>query len=230
MPAGQLWIIFSLSLLMSLSGALMPGPMLTYTVSRTLATTRRSWLTGARVVAGHAAIESLLVVALSRGVLGFLRAPAAVKAIAAVGAALLIYMGVSLLRETVRGQAVQLSGPAPGPAPGRRTSFASRVPPVAAGVLVSVSNPYWWIWWVTIGAAFLVRYDVTFRRWPGLLAFFVGHEMGDLGWFLAVSIALGLGRSRIPRGVVTGIQAACGVAIICFAFYLGISAFLSTGR
>ena len=228
MPAGQLWIIFSLSLLMSLSGALMPGPMLTYTVSRTLATTRRSWLTGARVVAGHAAIESLLVVALSLGVVGFLRAPAAVKAIAAVGAALLIYMGVSLLRETVRGRAVELTGSAP--APDQRTSFASRVPPVAAGVLVSVSNPYWWIWWVTIGAAFLVRYDVTFRRWPGLLAFFVGHEMGDLGWFLAVSIALGLGRSRIPRGVVTGIQAACGVAIICFAFYLGISAFLSTGR
>ncbi len=232
MPPGQLWIIFSLSLLMSLSGALMPGPMLTYTVSRTLATTRRSWLTGARVVAGHAAIEALLVVALCLGVVGFLRAPAAVKAIAVVGAALLIYLGVSLLRETVRGRATELAGAelaGPVPASGPRASFTSRVPPVAAGVLVSVSNPYWWIWWVTIGAAFLVRYDVSFRSWPALAAFFLGHEAGDLGWFLAVSIVIGLGKSRIPRGVMTGIQAFCGVAIIGFAVYLGLSAFLGRG-
>jgi threonine/homoserine/homoserine lactone efflux protein len=224
MPPGQLWIIFSLSLLMSLSGALMPGPMLTYTISRTLAATRGSWITGARVVAGHAAIEAALVTALVLGVVGFLRAPVAVKSIAAVGAALLIYMGVSLLRETARGRSMELAGAAP--ASGQKPGFTSRVPPVAAGVLVSVSNPYWWIWWVTIGAAFLVRYDVTFASWPGLLAFFLGHELGDLGWFLAVSIFLSLGKSRIPRGVMTGIQAFCGVAIIGFALYLGLSAFL----
>ncbi len=224
MPPGQIWIIFSLSLLMALSGALMPGPMLTYTISRTLAARRRSWATGARVVAGHAAIEALLVTALVFGVVEFLRAPAAVKTIAAVGAALLIYMGVSLLRETARGRGAEAAGSAP-PA-GQKTGFTSRLPPVAAGVLVSVSNPYWWIWWVTIGAAFLVRYDVTFRSWPSLAAFFVGHELGDLGWFLAVSIVLSLGKDRIPRNVMTGIQAFCGVAIIGFALYLGLSAFL----
>jgi len=227
MPPGELWIIFSLSLLMSLSGALMPGPMLTYTISRTLATTRRSWATGARVVAGHAAVEALLVMALSLGVVGFLRAPAAVKAIATVGAVLLVYMGVSLLRETVRGRGMELAGAQGAPAAPAASGFITRLPPVAAGVLVSVSNPYWWIWWVTVGAAFLVRYDVTLQSWPALAAFFVGHELGDLGWFLAVSTVLSLGGSRIPRGVVTVIQAVCGVAIIGFALFLGISAFLS---
>ena len=232
MPAGQLWIIFSLSLLMSLSGALMPGPMLTYTISRTLRTTRRGWLTGARVVGGHAAVEAVLVVALVLGVVGFLQAPVAVKSIAAVGAALLIFMGVSLLLETARGRGIELAGEAApagtsgGGAGAAKASFATRLPPVLAGVLVSMSNPYWWVWWVTIGAAFLIRYDVTLQRWPALVAFFVGHELGDLGWFSAVSIALSLGRSRIPKGVAVGIQAFCGVAIIGFALYLGVSTFL----
>ncbi len=245
MPAGQLWVIFSLSLLMSLSGALMPGPMLTYTISRTLRTTRRGWLTGARVVGGHAAVEALLVIALVLGVVGFLRAPVAVKSIATVGAVLLIAMGVSLLLETARGRGIELAGEgaaaggvggaagagaaaggAGGPSQAGKASFATRLPPVLAGVLVSMSNPYWWIWWVTIGAAFLIRYEVTLQRWPALVAFFVGHELGDLGWFSAVSIALSLGRSRIPKGVVAGIQAFCGVAIIGFALYLGISTFL----
>jgi len=229
MPAGQLWIIFSLSLLMSLSGALMPGPMLTYTISRTLRTTRRGWLTGARVVGGHAAVEALLVIALVLGVVGFLQAPLAVKSVAAVGAALLIYMGVSLLLETARGRGIELAeeGAAPGGAPGTRTSFATRLPPVLAGVLVSMSNPYWWVWWVTIGAAFLIRYDVSLQHWPALVAFFVGHELGDLGWFSAVSIVLSLGRNRIPKGVAAGIQAFCGAAIVGFALFLGISTFLS---
>jgi len=236
MPAGRLWIIFSLSLLMSLSGALMPGPMLTYTISRTLRTRRRGWLTGARVVGGHAAVEALLVVALVLGVVGFLQAPLAVKLIAAIGAALLIYMGVSLLLEIARGRGIELAaeagtageaGSASGGASARaKTSFATRLPPVLAGVLVSMSNPYWWVWWVTIGAAFLIRYDVTLQSWPALVAFFVGHELGDLGWFSAVSIALSLGKSRIPKGVATGIQAFCGAAIIGFALYLGISTFL----
>jgi len=235
MPAGQLWIIFSLSLLMSLSGALMPGPLLTYTISRTLRTTRRGWLTGARVIGGHAAVEALLVVALVLGVVGFLQAPAAVKTIAAVGAVLLVYMGVSLLLEIARGRGIELAaGAAPtggeptagGALPEEKVSFATKLPPVLAGVLVSMSNPYWWVWWVTIGAAFLIRYDVTLQRWPALVAFFVGHELGDLGWFSAVSIALSLGRSRIPKGVAVGIQAFCGVAIIGFALYLGVSTFL----
>ncbi len=103
----------------------------------------------------------------------------------------------------------------------------SRLNPVLAGALVSMSNPYWWIWWVTIGSAFLLRFDITLGRWQALLAFFIGHELGDLGWYSAVSIVLHLGRKRIPRVVTTVIIAVCGVAIIGFALYLGISPFLS---
>ena len=225
MPVSRLWIIFSLSLLMSLSGALMPGPLLTYTIARTLRTRRGGWLTGARVIAGHAAIEGLLVCGLVLGVMEFLHAPLAVKIIGTIGAALLLYMGAGLIRETFRGRRIDLeegSGSQDG-----KGSLIARLNPVVAGALVSMGNPYWWIWWVTIGSAFLVRYEISLARWQALLAFFIGHEIGDLGWFSAVSISLHLGRRSIPRGVTTGIFAACGVAIIGFGAYLGISAFLT---
>ena len=225
MPILRLWIIFSLSLLMSLSGALMPGPLLTYTIARTLRTTRRGWLTGARVIAGHAAIEGLLVCGLVLGAVEFLRAPLAAKIIGIIGAALLLYMGVGLIRETVRNRKIDLEeGMDP---PREKGSLIARLNPALAGALVSMGNPYWWIWWVTIGSAFLVRYEITLSRWQALLAFFIGHEIGDLGWFSAVSISLHLGRRSIPRGMTTGIFAACGIAIIGFGAYLGISAFLT---
>lgn len=229
MSIGALWMIFSLSFLLSLSGALMPGPLLTYTIVRTLRTGRGGWLTGARVVAGHAALEGVLLCGLVLGVVGFLRAPVAAKIIGVGGAALLLYMGIGLIRETLRGRGIDLtvgeSGSQGGT--GSRVSMMGRMDPVVAGALVSMGNPYWWIWWVTVGAAFLLRFDITLARWPALIAFFLGHELGDLGWYSAVSTLLHLGRRNIPRGLTVGILSFCGVAIIGFGAYLGISPFLA---
>ena len=228
MSIGALWMIFSLSFLLSLSGALMPGPLLTYTIVRTLRTERRGWLTGARVIAGHAALEGVLLCGLVLGVVEFLRAPVAAKIIGVAGAALLLYMGIGLLRETVRGRGIDLAAGDPPSTTGSagRVSLAGRMDPVVAGALVSMGNPYWWIWWVTVGAAFLLRFDITLGRWQALIAFFLGHELGDLGWYSAVSTLLHLGRRSIPRGLTVGILAFCGVAIIGFGIYLGISPFL----
>ena len=226
MSAGELWIVFSLSFVMSLSGALMPGPLLTYTIARTLRASRGGWLTGPRVIAGHAALEGLLLCGLVLGVVEFLRAPITAKIIGVAGGALLLYMGVGLIRETLRGRGIDIpsaGSPEERPAAG----LVGRMHPVLAGVLVSMSNPYWWIWWVTIGAAFLLRFDISFARWQALAAFFLGHEAGDLGWYTLVSVILHVGRKGIPRSVGTVILGICGVAIVGFAFYLGVSPFLS---
>jgi threonine/homoserine/homoserine lactone efflux protein len=235
MSFGELWVVFSLSFVMSLSGALMPGPLLTYTIARTLRTPRRGWLIGARVIAGHAALEGALLCGLVLGVMEFLHAPLAAKVIGVLGAVLLLYMGYGLIRETIRGKGIELaeagtpaaSPAADAPASAPRGSFASRLHPVLAGAVVSMSNPYWWIWWVTIGSAFMLRFDIGFAKWQALLAFFIGHELGDLGWYSAVSVILHLGRRSIPRGVTSGILLGCGVVIIGFAAYLGISPFLA---
>jgi len=206
----------------------MPGPLLTFTIARTLQTRERGWLIGARVIAGHAALEGVLVCGLVLGVVGFLRAPAAAKTIGVVGAALLLFMGAGLIRETVRGRGMDLGAgnAAPQGRTAGTTSLLGRMDPVAAGALVSMSNPYWWIWWVTVGAAFLLRFDITLARWPALAAFFLGHELGDLGWYTAVSVLLHLGRKKIPRGFTTAVLLFCGVAIIGFGAWLGISPFL----
>lgn len=224
--AGQasLWLVFSLSFVTALSGALMPGPLLTYTIARTVQAPRRGWLTGALVVSGHAALEGILLAGLVLGVVGFLRAPLASRVIGVAGGALLVWMGAGMLRDVFRGRGK--GGTSDPAAEGAAASGSASLHPVLAGALVSMSNPYWWIWWVTIGSAFLVRFDLTAARWQALAAFFLGHELGDLGWYLAVSAVLHAGRRVIPRGVVRGLLAFCGVAILGFAVWLGVSPFL----
>jgi threonine/homoserine/homoserine lactone efflux protein len=90
-----------------------------------------------------------------------------------------------------------------------------------------MGNPYWWVWWVTIGAAFLVRFDIGITTWPTLAAFYLGHELGDLAWYTAVSTAVSLGRRRIGSRVMGVMLGICGVGIIGFALYLGISPFIA---
>jgi len=230
MSFAGLWVVFSLSFVMSLSGALMPGPMLTYTIASTMRADRRGWLMGARVVLGHAALEGVLLCGLVLGVVEFLREPIAAKIIGVVGALLLAYMGIGLIREALRGREMQL-GSAGSSEPGRESGREPagnerRLHPSVAGALVSMSNPYFWIWWITIGSAFLMRFDVTLQRWQALVAFFLGHELGDFGWYTLVSSALHLGRKSIPRTATTLILGGCGVVIIGFGAWLGISPFL----
>jgi threonine/homoserine/homoserine lactone efflux protein len=220
MSLNAVWIVFSLSFVTALSGALMPGPLLTYTIARTLATRRNGFLVGAWVIAGHAALEGILLGCLLFGVVEFLRAPLAAKAIGVLGALLLAYMGVGLIREAAMGGSLDLAATGSAARP-------DRMSPVLAGALVSMANPYWWIWWVTIGSAFLVRFDISLVRWQTLAAFFLGHELGDLGWYMAVSTILHFGGRAIPRAASAIILAVCGVAIIGFGAYLGVSPFLA---
>ncbi len=222
MTLAGLWVIFSLSFVMSLSGALMPGPMLTYTIARTVQSGPRGWLLGPRVVIGHAVLEAALLFGLVLGVVEFLHAPLAAKIIGVVGAILLAWMGVGLIREAAKGRRMDLGTAARAQSP---AAGVNRLGPSLAGTIVSLSNPYFWIWWITIGSAFLVRFDVTLARWQGLLAFYLGHELGDFGWYTAVSTVLHLGRRSISRGVTTVILGACGVVIIGFGAWLGVSPF-----
>ena len=225
-----LWLVGSLSFVVALSGALMPGPLLTYTVARTVRTPRRGWLTGALVVAGHAAIEGAIVCGLLFGILGFLRSAIAVRIIGTVGGAFLVYSGVAMLagllggRRTAPGTAHAATAGV-GPAGSRAgSSLLERLGPVAGGVLVSMANPYWWVWWVTVGAASMLRFDVSFARWTALAAFFLGHEAGDLAWYLAVSTLVHLGRRGIPPLAYDVLLGVCAAAVIGFGAYLGISA------
>jgi threonine/homoserine/homoserine lactone efflux protein len=153
-------------------------------------------------------------------VVEFLRAALAVKIIGVVGGGFLLYMGIGLIRETVHTRGLDFSESE------AKTDATAKLDPVAAGALVSMGNPYWWVWWVTIGAAFLLRFKISLRTWPALVAFFIGHELGDLAWYATVSTGVALGRRRISHRLMSIMLGICGAAIVAFGLYLGISPFV----
>jgi threonine/homoserine/homoserine lactone efflux protein len=72
--------------------------------------------------------------------------------------------------------------------------------PFAYGITVTVSNPYWWIWWLTFGAGFLAVHD-------GYAEFFAGHIGIDFLWLFLLAALAARGRTILGdhyRTVVRG--------------------------
>ena len=177
-----------------LSGALAPGPTLLATISGAV---RHGPFVGARVAAGHLLVEGLLAGALVLGLAPLVLSQQA--AIAVGGGAALIAFGAL----TIGGARTATLAPASGP---------GRTGPFLAGVLTSVANPYFWLWWTTVGGALLAA---ALASGPGDGALFLaGHGMADLSWLLVVGAGVSRGRSFLPDRVYRGVLALCGLALM----------------
>jgi threonine/homoserine/homoserine lactone efflux protein len=213
-----LWQVTTLSFVVALSGALMPGPLFTYTVAKSVQSRRRGFLVGLWVTLGHAGIEALLITGLLAGLAALLGNRLVMRVVGALGSALLLYMGVGLLREAFRRRVPEEAAWSTSPASGLQ-----RLPAVLGGAVISMSNPYWWIWWATVGSALMAQFGVGWSSWPLLVAFFLGHEAGDLAWYLTVSSLLHWGKRRLPPRLYLVLYGACGIFIMAFAVYLVLS-------
>ena len=126
------------------SGAAMPGPVLVATLA--LALVIGCWA-GPLVVLGHFILEVTLVLALSARLARWLSSPTAplVRGIGLVGGVMLWLMAFDMVRSLPHLSLRTLP----------TTSLYHN--PIQAGLLLSAVNPYFWLWWATIGLGLLTR-------------------------------------------------------------------------
>lgn len=191
--------------LVGFSGAMMPGPVTTLVVTESA---RRGFSAGPLVTIGHVLLELAMVIALVFGLDELLKQNAIAGAIGLIGGVFLLWMGYSIATSAWRGEvSLNLA----------QRDARGGTHPTIAGVLMSISNPYWLLWWATVGAASLI----TFRAFglPGLIAFYFGHTLADWVWNLFVAFVVASGRRALSDRVYRGILIACGVFLIALSFY-----------
>ena len=200
--------IFSSSFLIALSGALMPGPLLTVTVSES---TRRGAIAGPLVILGHAILELSLIAALLLGMAPLLQRSDVFVFISLAGGSILLWMAFSMFKSL----------------PDLRLEVHSkdekRKNLVLTGILFSLVNPYWIIWWASIGLGYIlhsVKYGII-----GVAAFFLGHILADLAWYTLISFGVAKGKhffSDVFYRRLIGCCASFLVIFSCYFFYSGI--------
>ncbi|MBT3310475.1 MAG: LysE family transporter [Desulfobacterales bacterium] len=219
------WSVLSFSFLVALTGAMSPGPLLTYTIIKSVKTERRGYLMGLWIIVGHALLEMVIIILMLLGFSFILKNVFIVRFIGITGGIILIYLGLSIIRDVYKGK-IQTGFLDSSNEPDQRGDIDENSlleNPVMGGILVSMANPYWWVWWATIGLAFMIQFDVSFKQWPKLLAFFIGHEAGDLAWYLLISILAFFGLRHLNKKVYYVILIFCGIFMIFFGLYLGIT-------
>ncbi|MCK4374581.1 MAG: LysE family transporter [Candidatus Brocadiae bacterium] len=192
------------------SGALMPGPVLFATVRWSAA--RGRWV-GPLIVLGHAVVEVPLMMAVIFGLGEALASPGFKGTVGLAGGAVLLTMGALMLRAAPR-----LALPTAGSdSPGRVGTL--RV--VAAGALTSVSNPYFVLWWATVGLGLLTQAK-PFGA-PGYAVFYVGHVLADLLWYGAVSESVHRGRRLLSDRSYRRLVGLCGILLAGLALLFAYS-------
>ena len=182
---------------------------------------------GLWVIIGHAILEMAIIISLLFGFSFVLENSLVVRTIGIIGGLILVSFGISIVRSVYLGNiSTSFIGESDETDQGSDQNKKRDLEnPVVGGILISMSNPYWWVWWATIGFAFMVQFDVSFRQWPKLLAFFLGHEAGDLLWYMIVSFLAFFGLRHLNRKIYYGVLLCCGAFMGLFGIYLGISSF-----
>ena len=194
--------LFFGSFVIALSGAMMPGPLLTKTIGES---SKRGFLAGPLLILGHGLLEFVLVVALFLGLAPWLKGKWTFVAIAFAGSGILVWMAVGMFRSLPK---LRIEWEEGGAAAG---------PLVLDGVLMSLANPYWTVWWATIGIAYLLQ--STEFGLAGVVAFFAGHILGDLAWYTVVSTAVHQGRRFFTDRLYRRVIAACAAFLLIFAAF-----------
>ncbi len=191
--------MLAMAFTIGLTGALAPGPTLVATVKSSL---KDGWTAGPKVAAGHALVELLIFLLIVGGLA--LAAQQYSRHIAVLGGLWLIAFGLL----TVKGA---------GSATMRFASGDGAGNPYLAGVLTSAANPYFWIWWLTLGSALVV----DGLRGGLILAalFMIGHWGADFGWYTLVSASLDRGRSVLSETNYRRVLALCGAFLVLFGLY-----------
>jgi len=209
--SSSLPILFGMAFVIGLSGALAPGPVLTATIGETV---KRGFWAGPLIVLGHALLEIALLVAIVAGLGYWLTRPMVQGLVGVGGGLLLAFLGVHMMA-TARNSVYEALTMTP-------DRHAALRGPVLTGILTSLANPYWMLWWATIGLNLTALALKQGRL--GLGVFYAGHILADLLWYSLVAAAVAAGRRILPQSVYFVLFLLCGLAMAGLGGY-----FLGTG-
>lgn len=197
-------MLFMQSFGVGFSGALMPGPLLTVNIAET---TKKGFWTGPILIVGHALAEIAVVVALMFGLTEVMNSPKVVSFIGIAGGAALILMGGMMGSDILRKKiTIDLN-----------QSGSSSGLLIGKGITASLSNPYWFVWWATVGSAFLTK---SFSHGPiGPVVFYFGHIMSDLVWYSLVSFLISIGKKLLVGKPYYILLSICAL----FLIYIGVT-------
>ncbi|MFQ5796684.1 MAG: LysE family transporter [Candidatus Bipolaricaulia bacterium] len=199
--------LFFTSFVVGLSGSLMPGPVTVATIRESYA---RGSIAGPLIAAGHSLLELPLVIGLAFGLSRLIQQDLVFIIIGTLGGLALLYFGTGMIRD-VRERSLTLEQATQSTA----SPAADKPRLMWLGIFWSITNPYWVVWWLTIGASYiLIALD---RGAVGIPIFYFAHILSDILWLSLIAFAIAQGKRIISEKYYRGLIFVCGLFLVGLA-------------
>jgi len=194
--------ILSSVIVISFSGVMAPGPMFAVTLAKSY---RSPWA-GTFIALGHAVIEVPLILLIYFGFARFFQNDLVQMVLSIVGGGMILWIGIGMFRT----RTAVVHG-------GKDLPYNA----FTAGIFTSGLNPFFLLWWATIGSMLVMRFldfGVT-----GLAIFIIVHWLCDLIWLSFVSVTIYKTQSLWGRKFHEWLFIACSLLLAGFGIWFMVS-------
>ncbi len=189
-------------IVISLSGVMTPGPMFAVTVAKSY---RSPWA-GVQISLGHAVVEVPIILLIYFGFSRFFENNIVQIVLSIIGGAMIIWMGIGMFR--ARREVVDS---------GKDLAYGG----VTAGIIMSISNPFFLLWWATVGITLVMKF-VEYGT-VGLPVFILTHWTCDLIWLSIVSVVIYRTKTLWGKNFQTAIFIVCSLLLLGFGAWFMVS-------
>jgi len=188
-------------IIISVSGALAPGPLFFATISHGAKLGAKS---GLAFSIAHTVIEFPLVILLALGLLTVANEPIIKLSTGVAGGLALLVLGALQIRDGFTSKSNTSSG-----------SRAASKNPLFVGLVLTGLNPFFISWWLTIGADLIVK-SLEFAFPAGVALMYVSHIWMDYVWLIAVAHFAKMGINVVGVRGYKAVVIVFGVVLIFF--------------
>ena len=185
-------------IVISASGVMAPGPLFTANVSYGL---REGTKSGVKMAIGHTIVEFPLVILLGIGVFSLESFPEFRTVISIAGAITLFVFASVQIKNTLQNNKDITSIPRQGP--------------LFTGIVLSALNPFFIIWWLTIGFK-LISDAMLIWAFSGILVVFFLHIWMDYVWLGGISFLASKGSRMLSNRNYKGMMIGLSLLLVYF--------------
>ncbi len=197
-------------MVISLSGALSPGPLTFSVISLGFKYGKKA---GFLASIGHTIAEVFIVILIAIGLYGFLTSNIVKIILGCIGGIFIILFGILQLIDSLKRKHLEIKV---------ITSSVKKVEsPLIVGFTLSLFNPLFILWWLSIGSVLIFEALTTFGT-IGLVYMYLAHVWLDYVWLILISYLARIGVKYIRHyGILL-------TSLSIILIYLGIDLLIKT--
>ena len=185
-------------IIISASGVMSPGPLFAANITYGL---KQGTKAGIKIAIGHSLVELPLVILLGIGILSLEIFPEFKTIISILGAITLFVFAFIQIKSTLKKN--------------KKSETKLKQGPIITGILLSALNPFFIIWWLTIGLK-LISDAMAIWAFVGILIVFVLHVWMDFVWLGSTAFLISKSKKIISNTNYKIIMLALSAVLIYF--------------